>query len=170
MRKINRMYIYSLLFLAFIIHLTVLTRVRIFRAEPDIMLSCVLFFGLFLGPRFGLETGIAAGLLKDIYSFDIFGTNTFVFALTGLLAGAVRGKFFRESKITQALLVFIFSMFAMITHFIIAMLLTRRLSVSMAEYIFSSAIPSSVYTSAVSVPIFLNLINVFGLKEDSGYL
>ena len=170
MRKISRFRIYGLLFLAFIIHLTILGRVRIFGAEPDIMLSCVLFFGIFLGPRFGLETGIAAGLLKDIYSFDIFGANTLIFAITGLLAGAVRTKFFKESKITQALLVLIFSIFAMTAHFIVALSVTRRLSVSMAEYIFSSVIPSSIYTSAVSVPIFLNFINLFGLKEDSEYL
>jgi len=163
--KINRIYVYVILLIALFIHLTVLDYVKIFGAKPDIMLACVIFFGLFAGAGMGLESGIAAGLMKDLYSLDFFGINTFVFALTGLLAGMLSTNFFRESKRTQGLLVLFFTIFSMTMHYVLVSVFSKWLDLRFSEYLFTSIIPAGIYTSLVAVPIFSRFIAMYDPRE-----
>jgi len=68
--KIKRLNIYFVLALALFLQVTVLNYVKISGTKPDLMLICVIFFGLFLGGGAGFEAGIIAGLLKDIFALD----------------------------------------------------------------------------------------------------
>jgi len=162
--KVTRFPLYATLFIALIFHLTLARYIAIGGTEPDLLAILVIFFSIFLGPYRGLETGIVAGLLKDIFALDIFGINALVLGATGFLAGALNSKFFRESKRSNFLLVFLFTLFSMVMHFALNALFTRYTSVGLTEYMFASAIPVSLYTSIISVPVFLKCIDLFGLK------
>ena len=171
MFKINRLHIYSLLAASLGIHLTVLNRIRIFGAEPDLMLIMLIFFALFLGWRRGLEIGVLAGFLKDIFAFDIFGVNTIAFAVTGFLAGAMNTKFFRESKVTQLALVFSFTIFSMWSQYLIVSFFSREPnSIAISDYLITSVLPASLYTSLISIPIFSKFIDIYNLKEPEDLL
>ncbi len=166
MHKVNRVYIYLALILALFVHITFLNYIKIFSAKPDLLLICVVFFGFFLGGRIGLETGIVAGFLKDMFTLDAIGVNAFVLGAAGFLVGVLNTKFFRESKVTQALLVFFSSAFSMMLHFIISTLVFRPISLSMGEYLAGSVIPSSIYTTIVSIFVFSKFIDLYNLKDD----
>ena len=166
MYKVSRFSIYLTLILALLIQLTVLNYLKIFGARPDLVSICVIFFGLFLGSGAGLECGIVAGFLEDIFALDFLGLNTFILAVTGFAVGVVRTKFFRESKITQAVLVFSFTIFAMTLHYLIVSVYSKTLILELSDYFKSSVVPTSIYTGLVSIPIFSKFIDIYNLKEE----
>ena len=170
MYKISRFAIYLTLFLSLLLELTVLNHIKIFGSAPDLLLVCVVFFALFQGPWMGLETGIAAGLFKDLFALDFFGINIFIFAVTGLFAGAIRAKFFKESRMTQFILVVFFTVFSMILHYALVSILSKYSNLNFSDYLITSVTPTAVYTALVSVPIFGKFIEMYNLKEPEDFL
>jgi rod shape-determining protein MreD len=170
MHKIGRLGAYTIMAAALLIQLTFLGRFRIFGAEPDLMLLCVTFFGLFLGPAAGLETGAVAGAMMDIFSLDYFGINTFVYTATGLLSGALNTSFVRESRRTQALIVFFCTAFSMCLHFFLASVFSGSVELGFYEYLRACVIPAGLYTAAVSIPVFAKLSGVYNLREREDLL
>jgi rod shape-determining protein MreD len=168
--KINRFQIYLILTIAFFLHLTVLNHVKIYGAKPDLLLACVVFFGLFLGSSAGLESGILAGFFCDVFALDFFGINILSYAITGLAAGILATKVFRESKKIGFAAVFFFTAFSMSLHFIVVSALSRSLNLTYPEFFYSSILPAGIYTALVSVPIFVKLIDLYDLKESQGLL
>jgi rod shape-determining protein MreD len=170
MHKVTRLQVFLALSMALAIHMTVLEYFKIFGAKPDLMLLLTIFFALFLGSRRGLETGVMAGFLKDIFAFDIFGVNMFVLALTGFMVGAVNTKFYRESRSTQFGIVLTFSIISMILHYIMASSVLRFVNLGLMDYLISSIIPASLYTAVVSIPLYPYLIESYRLKDRRQFL
>ncbi len=170
MRKIKRSWIFFLLLIALFLQITILNHLKIFGAKPDIILICVVFFGLFLGSSAGLGAGVAAGLLIDIFVLDFFGINALIYGVTGFLAGLLSTKVFKESKKTEFAIVFFFTVFSMSLHFVLVSAFSRSLNLGYLEYFYSSVIPAGLYTSIVAVPIFVKFIDMYGLKELQGLL
>jgi rod shape-determining protein MreD len=166
----NRFPLYIILIAAFLIQLLFLDHIKIALAKPDLLVLLVVFFALFFGPGTGAEAGFVAGLFKDAYSLDIFGVNVMLLSLMGIITGILSPKLFRESKLTQALLVFTSSMLYMIVHYFVSSLILKITYVTLPEYIYGLILPSSFYTSIISVPIFSILINKYRLKENAEYL
>lgn len=161
---------YPVLSAALLIQLVFLHHINIGGCVPDIMLICVVFFGLFSGEKRGFEAGIAGGIMEDIFCLDFFWINTFIFALVGLTAGMLNEKFFRESKMTQSSFVFFFTVFSMSLHFALAAFFSEYMNADFPAYLVSSVLPAAVYTSIVSVPIFSMLVNWCGLRESEELL
>lgn len=165
MYKINRSNIYFILLSALFFQAVLLNHIKIFGARPDLLLTCVVFFALFLGSGAGLESGIVAGLFKDMFALDFFGMNTFILGLTGFAAGILNAKFFKESKLTQLVFVFSFTIFSMILHFMLVRIFSKTIILSLREYLASSIIPTGIYTGIVSIPIFSKFVEIYKLKE-----
>jgi rod shape-determining protein MreD len=168
--KVGRFKIYSILLLALLINLTVLNRLSIFGARPDLLVICVTFFGLFIGRSAGLESGLVAGALTDVFSLDYFGINTSVYGATGFLAGVMKTNFSRESRRTQALIVFFCTAFSMCLHFSLASTLSRSISLELPEYFKTCVIPEGLYTAIISVPIFKKIMDFCDLREQDDLL
>jgi rod shape-determining protein MreD len=162
--KINRFQIYLILITAFFLQVTFLNYMKVSGVKPDIVLACVIFFGLFAGAGVGFESGIAAGIMTDLFVLDFFGINTYLFSLVGFLAGVVNINFFRESKRTQTLLVFLFTSLCMTLHYIVISFISRNISFGYGEYLMRSIIPASIYTSLAAIPIFSAFLAIY----DSG--
>lgn len=170
MYKVGRLKVYCILLMALLVQVTILGHFRILGARPDLMVVCVTFFGLFFGRTAGLETGIAAGFLTDLFSLDYFGINMFVYGITGLLAGSLRYSFVRESKRSQALLVFFCTAFAMCLHYCLASSFSRSVSFGLPEYLMACIVPVGLYTAVVSIPVFMKFIDMYRLKEQEDLL
>lgn len=170
MYKVSRLRVYSILALALILDLTLLDHIKIFGVKPDLVLISVVFFGLFLGRRMGIETGFVAGFLKDIFALDYFGINAFVIALTGLIAGILGAKFSRESRRTQVLLVIFLTAFSMTIHFILASIFSKGLNFGFGGYLIGSIIPSSLYNAILSIPIFFKFMGIYNIRGSEEYL
>lgn len=166
----KRLHIYFLLLSALLIHLTVLSHIRLFGAAPDLMLIIVIFFGLFFGPGSGLECGLAAGILKDIFTPGFFGMNTAACAVTGLAAGVLNDKFYKESRFTEFILAVSFTAFCLSFHYMLASLVSANLALAFPEYLATSVLPVSVYTGLIALPVFLKLIDFYGLNHPEELL
>lgn len=165
MRKVSRAHVLIILVAALFLQLTVLEYIKIFGAEPDLMLICVIFFALFFGRGCGFESGIAAGFLRDIFALDFFGINAFTLGITGFVAGMLNEKFSKESGRTQLVLVGFLTIFSMSVHFMFVALFSKSMALNFMEFLAISAIPSSVYTALVSLPVFAKFIDIYNLKE-----
>jgi len=155
---------------AFLIQLLLLDYIKIAGAKPDLLILLVVFFAIFFGPGTGAEAGFVAGLFKDTYSLDIFGANIVLLSLTGIIAGILSPKLFKESRLTQGLLVFAFSILYMVIHYFISSLVLKITYVTLSEYLYGLILPSSLYTATLSIIIFPILIDRYRLKERAEYL
>ena len=72
-----------------VIHLTLLSRLRIEDVRPDALLLVALMAGLTAGPERGAIVGFCAGLLADLTSDHELGRTALVLALVGYVAGLV---------------------------------------------------------------------------------
>ena len=156
---------YFMILLAFTLHITVLNYISLLGAKPDLMMICVVFFGLFAGGGAGLEAGIFAGLLKDLFCLDFIGINTFIFGVSGLIVGTLNTKFFKESKMTQLILVVAFTAFSMILHYSFVSVFSRSLGFGFSDYLINSVFPTSLYTGLVSIPIFAKFTDMYAIRE-----
>jgi len=166
MHKITKAGMSLTLFAAFFFNIFIADYIGIAGIRPDALTLVVIFLGIFFGGRTGLVYGLVAGLLKDIYTYDLLGVNMLVVGFTGLSAGVVSTRFFRESKSIRTLLVLFFSFFSMWLHFVIASFASAPLNITMAEYLRSYAAPSGIYTSVISIPIFAKLMDIYHLNEN----
>jgi len=168
--KIKRYSLYIILIGAFLIQLLFLDHIKIAGAKPDLLILLVVFFAIFFGPSTGAEAGFVYGLLKDTYSLDIFGVNFLLLSLTGLIAGILSPKLFRESKLTQVLLVFASSVLYMIVHYFVSSFILNIRYVTLPECLYGLILPSSFYTAMLSLLLFPLLISRYRLKENAEYL
>jgi rod shape-determining protein MreD len=168
--KIKRVQIYLIILLSVLLQTGPLNSFKLWGVKPDIILICVVFFGLFLGPGAGLESGALAGLLKDIFSLDFFWVNTLIMAAAGLMAGIVSDKFSRESKKAIFTVVLFFTLFSMSMRYILVIFLYQNPVLSYTGYLFSSILPASVYTGVLSIPLYVTFVNVYHLKEPEEYI
>ena len=168
--KISRYSLYIILIAAFLIQLLFLDHIKIAGTKPDLLLLLVVFFAIFFGSGAGAEAGFVSGLFKDLYSLDIFGVNSVLLLLIGLIVGGLSPKLFKESKLTQGLLVFASSVIYLTIHYIVSSFILKTTYVTLPEYLYGLILPSSFYTAIFSLLLFPVLINRYRLKEDAEYL
>ncbi len=164
MSSVNRVSMYSVLATLLLLHITVLNHISLFGFKPDLILIAVIFLALFFGSGVGLEAGIVAGIGKDMLAFDYMGTNTLVLGLTGLVVGAMHSKFFKESRLTRAMIVFFFSAFSMSIHLFLYDIISNSRDINFIDYATSPLLPVSLYSALAAIPVFSVLERVFGCK------
>src|SRR3954467_13739464 len=84
-----------LLFL--VVELTVLDRLRVFGAGPDIMLLLAVVAGIEGGPRAGALFGFASGIVLDLFLETPMGLSALVFCLMGYAVGNIQGGVLRAA-------------------------------------------------------------------------
>lgn len=82
-------FIGTCVFLAVIVQLTLLTRLGLPGATPDLVVVTVVALALALGPLPGAAAGFAAGLLLDVSppSDTLVGVNAIIYLVIGFIAG-----------------------------------------------------------------------------------
>jgi rod shape-determining protein MreD len=85
-----------LILIAALLQSTLLFRLSIHYATPDIALLILVFVSYSNGRLAGQLTGFFGGLLLDFISFSPLGLNIFVRTVIGYLAGLFKGLFFLD--------------------------------------------------------------------------
>jgi rod shape-determining protein MreD len=75
---------------------TLLSRLALYRAVPDLALSVVVYTAYVNGTMTGQLSGFFSGLFLDFISAAPLGMNAFVRTLVGALAGNIKGSFFLD--------------------------------------------------------------------------
>jgi rod shape-determining protein MreD len=86
----------ALAVIAAVLQSTVLSRLAIFGAVPDLALTIVVFCAYINGTMAGQLSGFCSGLLLDFLSAAPLGLNAFIRTLAGALAGLLKGAFFLD--------------------------------------------------------------------------
>jgi rod shape-determining protein MreD len=82
--------------IAGILQSTLLARLAIYQAVPDLALGILVYSAYMNGAMTGQLTGFCSGLLLDFLSAAPLGLNTFVRTLVGAAGGLMRGAFFLD--------------------------------------------------------------------------
>ena len=72
-----------ILLLFLVIELTVLDRLRVFGAGPDVMLLLAVVAGIVGGPRVGALFGFASGFVLDLFLETPMGLSALVYGISG---------------------------------------------------------------------------------------
>jgi rod shape-determining protein MreD len=82
---------------AAVLQSTLLSRLAIYHAVPDLALGILVFSAYNNGPMTGQLTGFFSGLLLDFLSAAPLGFNTFVRTIIGATVGLMKGTFFLDT-------------------------------------------------------------------------
>lgn len=115
---VKRIKIYAIILALFFLEVTVLGRITLLGARPNLLLIATLFFGFYFGPARGIEAGLVAGILKDISGVSVFGINTFSLVLVGFLASLPRNKIFKDNFFTQFFFAAVLAFFYYVLYFV----------------------------------------------------
>lgn len=80
-----------------IVHLTLLSRLRIEDVRPDALLLVALMAGLTAGPERGAIVGFCAGLLADLFLQSPFGLSALAYSLVGFAVGSLQSGILRAT-------------------------------------------------------------------------
>ncbi|MDR2480220.1 MAG: rod shape-determining protein MreD [Treponema sp.] len=81
---------------AAVLQSTLLNRLAVYRAVPDIALGIIVYSAYVNGAMTGQLSGFCCGILMDFLSAAPLGLNALVRTLIGALTGAMKGTFFLD--------------------------------------------------------------------------
>ena len=90
-----------------LLQVTLLNYVRIFNVKPDLLLISLVISSLFFGMKWAFILGVSAGITKDVFAANTFGTNTLLFAIWTYLIIKLSKKIAIDNNYTRLPLVFI---------------------------------------------------------------
>lgn len=80
-----------------VLHLTVLSRLRVENVRPDALLLVAIVAGLVAGAERGAVAGFCAGLLADLFLQTPFGLSALAYALVGFGVGSIQAGILRAA-------------------------------------------------------------------------
>lgn len=90
---------------ASILQSTLLKRLTLYGASPDLALIFLVFFANRAGSMKGQIAGFTGGIIEDFLSLSPLGFHAFIKTITGFLYGITRGKLFLDPVFIPLLLV-----------------------------------------------------------------
>ncbi len=123
---------------------------------PDILLLVVVAMGLHKGQFSAIIFGFTSGLLFDVVSTDVLGSN----ALVKLLVGYIAGFFWKEdatvrSSIGSPRYVAVTLLCALLHNGVYYLLYTRPANIPFGEFYLKNGIAAALYTTAIALlPFF----------------
>lgn len=85
------------LLVTLVLHLTVLSRLRVESVRPDALLLVAIVAGLVAGAERGAVAGFCAGLLADLFLQTPFGLSALAYALVGFAVGSIQAGILRAA-------------------------------------------------------------------------
>jgi rod shape-determining protein MreD len=104
------------LFTALLLQVTVLARLSILGAKPDLVLVAVVCFALSDGPGVGMGAGFGAGLVADLLGSHTLGLLALVLCVVGYAGGVVRSYSDRLSTFTPMVVVGVLTAVAVLAY------------------------------------------------------
>jgi len=132
---------------AAVLQSTLLSRLALYRAVPDIALGIIVYSAYVNGTMTGQLSGFFYGLALDFLSAAPLGLNAFVRTIIGALTGLMKGTFFLD--------VFLLPMFLCASATLIKALILFLLSLLMAGMIPSYSLASPLLWAELALNTFI---------------
>ena len=144
--------------IAALLESTLLSRLAVFRAVPDLALGILVFTAYVNGTMTGQVTGFCSGILLDFISAAPLGFNAFIRVLAGAIIGLLKGTLFLDAVFLPMALCAAATLFKALLAFILHLL-------------FAGAVPTYSVSSPVlwvelmfntfSAPLLFALLKLF---------
>ena len=138
-----------------LIQLTVIPFVSIQGVVPNLLLIAVVYFSISNGQIFGIVTGASYGLLFDLISGNLVGSNMLSLTVAGFAAGYFSG----ETRLEKYLYSYSFTLVVLISALINAMIFSffsvMDFNTNFLQALFNHALLPSIYTSIVSILVVI---------------
>ena len=138
-----------------LIQLTVIPLVSIQEVVPDLLLIAVVYLSISYGQVFGTVTGASYGLLLDLISGNLIGSNM----LSKTVAGFIAGYFSSETRRDKYLYTYFFSIVVLLTALVDAIIFSFfsviDFNTNILLVLFNHALLPSIYSSLVSILVVI---------------
>ena len=142
---------------------TILNCVNIFNVKPDLLLISVIIASLSFKPQWAISLSTFAGILKDIFSVNVFGLNTILFFLWSFLIIKLSRKILFDSNYVRFVLIFIIAILNNIIIRLIFLFLDNFISLGLFLRI---TFIESLYTALI-LPLALKFArNLLSISEQ----
>lgn len=161
--RLKRLSILFLIILFTVLQCTLLERIRIFNAKPDILLILVIFFSLYYGRSYGLVLGALCGLFSEATSGLPAGGAVFAYSLGGLVLGHLGKWIYKQTTFSGICISFIFSF---VIYSLLALLFFQNIrpDLSLFKALPFTVFAASFYTAACAPITFRFLKTVLSTK------
>lgn len=134
-----------------VIHGTVLKYVAVGYVTPDLLLIFVVWVAVSEGQFVGTVAGFLSGLLFDVVSKDVLGTN----ALAKTVAGFIAGYFFKEGFNAQIIgsyrFILIVAVAAFVHNLLYFFFYVQPMEVTFISFFTVYGVATTLYTTVVAV-------------------
>jgi rod shape-determining protein MreD len=137
---------------------TLLSRLALYRAVPDLALGIIVFSAYVNGTMTGQLSGFFSGILLDFLSAAPLGLNAFIRTLTGALAGLMKGTFFLDVFFLPMILCASATLIKAVVIFLLHLLLAGAVPVYSLN---SPLLWVELMLNTLSAPFLFALLKVF---------
>jgi rod shape-determining protein MreD len=149
---VNRFIPLVTLFAALVIQVGLVPYIAIAGVTPNALLLAAVTIALVKGPRAGVLSGFAAGLLFDLIGTAPIGPGALAFCLVAFVAGSIQENTFAEGWLVPLVVVFFASLTAEAAYaLVLAVLGEAGLS---AWGVVMLVFPAALYNSALAVLVY----------------
>jgi rod shape-determining protein MreD len=138
-----------------LIQLTAIPFVSIQGVVPNLLLIVVVYFSISNGQIFGTVTGASYGLLFDLISGNLVGSNMLSLTVAGFIAGYFSGETRREKYLYTYSFTLVVLISALINAMIFSFFSVMDFNTNFVQALFNHALLPSIYTSIVSILVVI---------------
>lgn len=148
----------GLIILTLIIQLGFLHILSIDGFLPDLLLILIIWITIQEDRFYGIITGFLAGLLFDLFSEDILGSNALIKASAAYLAGSLGKLEIQISKTNNLRFILSILIAAILNNAIYYLIYLDIRDFSLTNYFVQNIFVSAIYTTVIAlIPMFLNI-------------
>ena len=152
-KKIKRIAVTAVLVLVtYLLQCTVFPFLEIAEIKPNLLIIVTSSIGFMRGPREGMFTGFAAGLLTDIQFGDMIGFYAMIYLLIGYINGLFRQMYYDEDiKLPLFLITISEFLYGIVIYFLMFLL---RSDFDFLYYLNRIIVPELIYTIVITLGFY----------------
>ncbi len=162
MRK--RIAIFLEILLCFILQTTVFRHFAMGGIVPNLLIILTVSTGMMMGEQDGCVTGLACGLLVDIFFGFCIGFYGLLFLYVGFLAGLFHRVFYPENVLMPFVIILSFDFLYGFLCYVLLFLMRTRFDIG--AYLQFVILPEMIYTAVCSLALYPLLLRIFTRADE----
>jgi rod shape-determining protein MreD len=134
-----------------VIHIVFLRFIAVSSVTPDLLFILTVWIALVEGQFAGIIAGFLCGLLFDVVSTDVQGSNALAKTLAGFVAGFFYKEGFAMATIGSARFLMICALAAFVHNIVYYFLYTRPMETSFLMFFLKYGVATTLYTTVAAV-------------------